>query len=381
MPVKERINIVGAGPAGLTAAIVLAKHGHAVRVYEMAPDVGHRLNGDFQGLENWSSGEDVTLVLRELGIEQNFLFVPYYGGTVYTPLTQFSEITSHRPIFYLVRRGPEPGALDAGLKEQSLALGVEILFNRRADVDALDGKTIVATGPKGFNAVATGITFETDMDDHAALVFHDTMAPKGYAYLLVNNGHGTMATVLYRDHRQANECFSKIAQFFRDHLGVTIRNERKFGSYGNFFIRNTQILRGRLYVGEAAGFQDCLWGFGVRYAVLSGYLAARSIMDGRDYDALWKGRLKGMLETSLINRYLFERWGHRGYGYLAKKFSSGNPCEFLRKHYNHSFFKHLLLPFAKKAYEERRCRQTPIINKEDTEGSRSLHSLSREREL
>jgi flavin-dependent dehydrogenase len=378
--VKERINIVGAGPAGLTAAITLARHGYAVRVYEMAPDVGHRLSGDFQGLENWSSAQDVALVLGELGIEQNFLFAPYYGGTIYTPLTQFSEITSERPIFYLVKRGPEPGTLDAGLKEQSLASGVEILFNRRADMESLEGKTIVATGPRGFNAVASGITFETDMKDHAALVFHDTMAPKGYAYLLVNNGQGTMATVLYREHRQANGCFLKTAQFFRDHLGVTIRNEKRFGSYGNFFIGDTQVLHNRFYVGEAAGFQDCLWGFGMRYAILSGYLAARSILDGSDYDALWKERLRGMLETSLINRYLFERWGHRGYWYLAKKFSSGNPCEFLRKHYNHSLFKHLLLPLAKRAYRERQCRQWALLKREDSDGCRAVHSLSGERE-
>ncbi len=364
----------------MTAAIVLARHGYAVKVYEMAPDVGHRLNGDFQGLENWSSEDEVAVVLGELGIEQNFLFAPYYGGTVYTPLTQFSEITSGRPIFYLVKRGPMPGALDAGLKEQALASGAEILFNRRADADALDGKTIVAAGPMGFNAVASGSTFDTDMSDHAALVFHDTIAPKGYAYLLVNNGRGTMATVLYREHRQANECFSKTSQFFRDHLGLNIRNEKKFGSYGNFFLSNTQVLHDSLYVGEAAGFQDCLWGFGMRYAVVSGYLAAKSVIDGSDYDALWKGRLKGMLETSLINRYLFERWGHRGYRYLAKKISSGNPCEFLRRHYNYSFFKHFLLPFAERAYRGQQRRQAAFTGKEDAERSRSLQSLSGERE-
>jgi hypothetical protein len=124
-------------------------------------------------------------------------------------------------------------------------------------------------------------------------------------------------------------------------------------AFGHFFLRDTAIHRRKLYVGESAGFQDQLWGFGMRYAVLSGYLAAKSLMDGKDYDMLWKRELRPMIETSLVNRYLFEKFGHTGYRYLVKRFGEGNPCEFLRKHYNYFFFKHLLLPLAKKRYESR----------------------------
>jgi len=100
-------------------------------------------------------------------------------------------------------------------------------------------------------------------------------------------------------------------------------------------------------------FQDCLWGFGMRYAILSGYLAAKSFIGGLDYDMLWKRELKPMLETLLINRYLFEKSGHRGYRYLTKKFAKGNPCDLLRRHYNYSFLKYLLMPIAKRKYESR----------------------------
>lgn len=41
---KKRVAVVGAGPAGLTAAIQLAKRGHRVSLYESAAEVGGQLN-------------------------------------------------------------------------------------------------------------------------------------------------------------------------------------------------------------------------------------------------------------------------------------------------------------------------------------------------
>lgn len=348
---KEPINIIGAGPAGLTAAIVLAKQGFKARVYEMASEVGHRLNGDFQGLENWSSEKDVTELLKEIGMGINFLCAPYYGGTVYDPDGKAVTVTSKRPIFYLVKRGSMPGTLDRGLKEQALSAGVEILFNRR--LDTFEEPAIVGTGPKGADMVAIGVTFETSMKDQAVVVLDDRIAPKGYAYLLVHRGEGTMVTVLYREYWRGNEYFERMKGYFKGRVALDIRNEKRFGGFGNFFLRDTAVHQKKLYVGESAGFQDLLWGFGMRYAILSGYLAAKSFMDGLDYDTLWKRELKPMLETSLVNRYLFEKFGHTAYRYLAKKFGGGNPVEFLRRQYNHSFFKRLLLSVAKRKYESR----------------------------
>jgi len=238
-----------------------------------------------------------------------------------------------------------------GLKEQALSAGVEILFNHR--LDNFEEKAIIATGPKGADAVAAGITFETKMENQAVVVLDDRIAPEGYAYLLVNQGYGTMVTVLWREYRKENEYFEKMMKFFRDTLNPDIQNERRFGCYGNFFMRDTQIHNNKLYAGESAGFQDCLWGFGMRYAILSGYLAAKSLIEGADYDILWKRELKPMLETSLINRYLFEKFGHAGYRFFTNRFANSNPRDFLRKHYNYSFLKHLLLPLAKKKYESR----------------------------
>lgn len=348
---KETINIIGAGLAGLTAAIVLSKQGFSVRVYEMSSEVGYRLNGDFQGLENWSTGKDVLELLKELGIDINFPCVPYHGGIVYAPKMKSINIQTERPIFYLVKRGPMPGTLDIGLKEQALSLGVEIIFNRR--LETFTGDAIVGTGPKGADAVAVGITFTTGMEDQAIVVLDDTIAPKGYAYLLINHGYGTMATVLFREFRKEKEYFKNMKRFFEDNVNLDIKNERMFGGYGNIFMRETQVHNKKIYIGEAAGFQDYLWGFGMRYAIVSGYLAAKSFTDGSDYDKLWKKELKPMIETSIVNRYLFQRLGSVGYRLLTRSAASGDPCAFLRKQYNPSFLKNLLLPLARKSYESR----------------------------
>jgi flavin-dependent dehydrogenase len=347
---ESPISIAGAGPAGLTAAIVLAKHGCKARVYEISPDVGHRMNGDFQGLENWSSDKDITSLLKnDIGIDINFLCAPYYGGDICAPGMGPLEIKSKKPIFYLVKRGAMGGSLDKGLKEQALSLGVEIIFNSR--LNFAEGGTIIGTGPKRADFIAVGITFDTGMKDLATVVFNDEIAPKGYAYLLVNKGYGTMATVIYKDYKNEKKYFENMLNFFKNNKNLDIKNDKKFGGCGNFFLKDTNVEQKTIYVGESAGFQDCLWGFGMKYAIVSGYLAAMSIIKNSDYDLLWKKELKPMLETSLVNRYLFEKFGHTGYRYLAKGFAKGDPCDFLKYHYNQTFFKNLILPIAKSRYK------------------------------
>lgn len=345
------MRIIGAGPAGLVAAIVLRDHGCPVTVFERSGDVGHRLSGDFQGLENWSSDIDITDTLKGMGVEINFLCEPFYNGVIYCRGMEPAMVGSEKPIFYLVKRGSMPGSFDVGLKEQALARGVEIRFD--SGIDQLEGKAIVGTGPKGADIIAAGITFDTYMEDMAAVVLDNDIAPGGYAYLLVNKGYATMATVLCRNYGKHEEYFQKTLRFFNGKLAVDIRNRRKFGGVGNFFLRDTQVRNEKLYIGETAGFQDCLWGFGMRYSIVSGCLAAKSVVDGSDYDVMWKRELGPMLETSLVNRYLITKFGHIAYRYLTRRLRDGNPRYFLKSHYNQSAIKQLLLPFARRSYTSR----------------------------
>ena len=65
----QAINILGAGLSGLSAAIVLANAGKEVHVFEVRKDSGARFDGDFQGIENWTSSPDFFDEMKSWGID------------------------------------------------------------------------------------------------------------------------------------------------------------------------------------------------------------------------------------------------------------------------------------------------------------------------
>jgi len=53
-------------------------------------------------------------------------------------------------------------------------------------------------------------------------------------------------------------------------------------------------------VGEQAGFQDTLWGFGMCYGILSGFLAAQSFFQMSDFGDLWRKAMASPTNTLSI---------------------------------------------------------------------------------
>lgn len=349
---EKNIEIAGAGLAGMVAAINLARAGYEVTLYEQHPDVGHRFNGDFQGIENWTSDHDVMGELFEMGIEVNFVAHPCYGGDLYGPNLKKTEIRSNKPFFYIVKRGVEEGSLDQGLKEQAVKAGVNFRFNHK--IKKLEGRAIIGTGPKAADFIAVGLLFDTDHEDLVAAIFDNRLAPEAYAYLLIHNGRGTMATCMLDDFRREKELLEKTVETFTGLYPLNMRNEREFGGFGNFFFSKSAVRNGKLYVGENAGFQDLLWGFGMRYAMISGSLAARSIITGVDYDSLWKNELAPKLKTSISNRYLFKNAGNRGFQLFVNHLGCVDDARyFIMRNYNPSPLKRLIYPLARRDFKSR----------------------------
>ncbi|MBI4275171.1 MAG: NAD(P)/FAD-dependent oxidoreductase [Rhizobiales bacterium] len=342
---KPTVSIVGAGPSGFACAIALARAGYSVIVHEQRTHVGGRFHGDFQGLENWSSEDDILQELRRSGIEPTFDYHAVSAGIGFDAWGKRYDIRSKSPLYYLVQRGSDHGALDQSLLTQAQALGVDVRFSDR--VKQVDGLAVLAGGPRTADAIAAGYVFDTDMADGDWVCFDNELAPLGYSYLLVHRGRGTVASCMFTGFKREAEYVTRTIATFRDRAGLTMRNEKRFGGYANFRLPRTAVQGGHLVVGEQAGFQDALAGFGMRYALRSGILAARSIIENVDYTMLWRQELLPFLKTGVANRFLFNCVGERGWRWILKNRLEGTDSrESLQRLYGKSSWTRIFFPIA-----------------------------------
>lgn len=346
---SEPVTVVGAGPAGLACAIVLARAGRPVIVREWHKSVGNRFHGDFQGLENWSDDRDVLDELSRAGIETNFGSHPIRDGTAFDAWGRAYRVHGDRPFHYLVRRGDDDGTLDSGLLAQAIEAGVEVRFGDRV-ADPPVGSTILAIGPRTADAIATGYVFETDHPDGNWIAFNDRLAPHGYAYLLVHEGRGTVASCMFTGFKRQAEHVERTVAFFVDKTGLAMRNPRPFGGYANFRLPRTALQGGHPVIGEQAGFQDALAGFGMRYALRSGILAARSLIEAVDYTRLWQRELLPFLRTGISNRFIYNIVGERGRRWALRGLSRSDTTARLRRLYRPSVLTRLVFPIARWRY-------------------------------
>lgn len=350
---KEPIKIAGAGPSGLAAAINLKMAGLDVAVYEKRSDTGKRFHGDLQGLENWSDKCNVLDYLAQMNIRVNFDCDPFLKLII---TNGESARISHydEPLCYLVKRGTHANSLDQGLKRQAEEARVRIYFNQTIPLEEAD---IVATGPisREIFAVDKGIIFETDLEDTNVFLINDDVALRGYAYLLVTGGYGCMCTVLFDQFKELDDYFERTRSTFARMYDFEIRNSNPVAGIGCFSTKNVFQEGKSLYVGEAAGIQDLMWGFGIKTAIESGHLAAQCIIEDLDYPSAAMARFNLKQRATLVGRLLWELARFGNYAIVVNDKVNARP----KKQFNLTFFynygplQKLIYPVAVKAMRRR----------------------------
>lgn len=343
---RTRYRILGAGPAGLAAAITLAGAGAEVEVFERRGDCGTRFGGDLQGLENWSADVDVLDELRGAGLPLDFHRAPITEA-LQTNGTREDHLAFPRPGLYLVKRGTAPDTLDQALKRRALAAGVRIRFRETLAAAEAD---IVATGPRGRRifAIDRGIVFDTDAPDTVVVLLDDEAAPRGYAYLLVTGGYGCICTMLFEDFPSVHQRLLRARRILADARGVRIRGPRAVGGVGHFSLASELRSGSALHVGEAAGLQDLLWGFGIRTALRSGVLAAHCLLEGRDWGAAVQARFGDGLRAAVVNRFLWDMLRHGRHRLLMGMFRLGGPYALLHSFARFNPLQRALFPVARR---------------------------------
>ncbi len=128
--------VVGAGPAGTTAAHRLASRGHRVVVIEEHPRVGYPVQ--CAGL--------VSQRALDLAGSTSFVRTPVRGATVFGPSLGSVNFKAPEPRAFVIDRG----ALDVTLADRAARAGAEFRTSTRFDgrVRAENGRTVVRlTGP------------------------------------------------------------------------------------------------------------------------------------------------------------------------------------------------------------------------------------------
>lgn len=346
--INTPVTVVGAGPAGLACAIVLARGGRPVIVRERHRTVGTRFHSDFQGLENWSDRRDVLDELSCAGIDASFHYHPVHEGTGFDAWGKSYLLRGERPLCYIVHRGSRAGSLDLGLLNQATESGVKVRFGDR--VTEVEGPTVLARGPRVADALASGYVFETENSDGNWITFNNALAPLGYSYLIIHQGHGTMASCMFSSFKRRAEYVERTAEFFRKQVGLEMRDPTLFGGFASLRPPGTAVLCGHPVIGEQAGFQDALAGFGIRYALRSGVLAARSLIEGIDYTRLWRKELLPLLRTGTSNRFILDIVGERGWRWILRGLSRSDAGTKLRQLYRPSVPTSLLFGLASWRY-------------------------------
>lgn len=286
---SRKVEVVGAGLAGLTAALCLARRGYRVTVYEGKERVG----GDMSYAD--STLLDLEAVRSTLGLEVEEAVEPWTVTRAWAYGRRYEFGLPRGVEGYTAERGKGEHSLDNVLYRRALEEGVEVMLGRRLskeELRAMPPGTILATGldREGFEALdipcrpffchlATG---RGDPSRPSVIIYLDRFTREFGYYFQKGEVAGSLVFGLQRPltDGEKEEFKSRLAandgiEFEGWHDKVASWAAWPLGSW-----RGPRLFSGdRILAGTLAGLVSPVLLFGVNGALVSGRVAALAVED------------------------------------------------------------------------------------------------------
>ncbi len=282
---KEKITVVGAGLAGLVAAINLLREGFEVDVWDGARKLG-QLEAFHPSIH--ATPIDPARVSAYIGVDVSGCF---------TRVETFRIVVKNRRYalnpqsYHLVERGGRKTSIDTHLYETAKEMGARFHFDHYIrNLKDVPERAVVATGFNKEGMEALGIAYEEGtgayarkkLDDpalnHALIGWAGDYTPD-YGYLSVANG--LMFFLVFTRHAMTDRDVDACKRHLEETEGLVFDNWDTHKGYIPLLDRNSlRLFKGsRVLTGTISGMIDPAGMFGIHGALMAGKIAALVFTD------------------------------------------------------------------------------------------------------
>lgn len=309
-----RVAIIGAGISGLACAYELEKYGIRPDIYEIQEAVGGR---GYNHMAGW-----MNIMYRPIKDAVEYLKNDF--GIVIKPVERINQVDFYSKneqarltgpkLGYMVLAGPEKGSVHHQLLSQVLTpikYGQIVNFRQLShDYDHV----VVATGTPEIPMIlgnwqtdiagyiyGANITGEFDPQT-IKMWFNTEWAQRAYGYFVPwNDRKGSLVLNLQEvGSHGAQKCWHKFLNYLKWDIQIleTYEDTHNIGHVLQNRYKNM------IFVGFAGGFLDPLFAFGQIASMASGAYAAKTIVEGANFDKLMANWLKRNDNLRIMRRYV-----------------------------------------------------------------------------
>jgi geranylgeranyl reductase len=278
---KYETVIVGAGPAGLQCARILAESGKKVLVLERKEVIGSKICAG--GL----TAKDLTL-----GIPEN-LGISFRRITMHTPYNS-DVIESEKPIIttvdrevlgqWMTKEAKNAGAIIKAntnvteiRKNSIIANDKEIKFRYLVGADGSASLVRKSLGLKT-EEMLVAIQYITEKEFRNLEFFLDAkLFGSGYAWIFPHKGYTSIGCGCDPKFLSANDLRKNFHKWLK-YMKIDVSNAKFEGAPINYDYRGYRF-KNKFLIGDAAGFASGLTGEGMYFAMVSGQEVAKLIID------------------------------------------------------------------------------------------------------